>query len=99
MSRRWAICSASNSTWSKISGSGANEIDVVAVLHDGRERAVALRVDYHPGASTPELEKQLTLVRERNEALIDEIRQRLAREMEQQRKELDVSAGPGEQAR
>jgi len=75
---------------------GPNEIDVAAILYDGRERSVSLRVDYHAGAPTPELEKQLRLVRERNESLIEEIRKRLALEMERekQRKELEVGAGP-----
>jgi hypothetical protein len=75
---------------------GENRISVVAVLQDGREKEVELEVDYTRGLPTPELEKRLTLVREKNESLIEEIRAQLAKEMDTQRKQLDVSAGAEE---
>ena len=70
---------------------GRNDIAVVAVLQDGRERETTLAIEYRQGLTEPELAAQLKELRLRNEALIDDIRGRLAREIAKQRKELDVS--------
>lgn len=69
---------------------GANEIVVVARLHDGREREQAFEIDYREGLTEPELAQKLLDLRVRNEALIEEIRERLARDMETQRKQLEI---------
>ena len=68
------------------------------MLMDGRERSRELVVEYREGRPTPELETQLAALRENNAALIEDIRKRLALEMERerQRKNLEVSAGPEE---
>jgi hypothetical protein len=74
---------------------GHNEIAVVAVLHDGREREASIAIDYHQGLTEPELAAQLKDLQLRNEGLIEDIRRRLAREIAEQKKQIDIDVGTG----
>jgi hypothetical protein len=64
---------------------GVNEIEVVALLEDDREASETFFVEYEPGRPTRELSEQLERVREENEALIEKIKDSLAREIEEAR--------------
>jgi hypothetical protein len=79
---------------------GPNEIELVAVLLDDRRASERFTIVYREGPPTEELERQLAAIRAENEALIERIVQKLAREMEQARArqekriELSAEAGP-----
>jgi hypothetical protein len=81
---------------------GRNDISVVAVLHDGRERETSIAIDYDQGLTEPELAAQLKDLQLRNQALIEDIRAQLAHEIATQKKKIDldvdrdrsVGAGP-----
>jgi len=64
---------------------GVNEIEVVALLQDDREASESFFIDYEPGRPPRELVEQLERVRRENEALIDKIKDSLAREIEEAR--------------
>ncbi|NNL66600.1 MAG: hypothetical protein HKP30_10180, partial [Myxococcales bacterium] len=80
---------------------GANEIEVVAQLTDGREEARVFSVEYVVGAPERELQQQLERVRVENQALIERIKKDLALEMartrkrQQQRRQLEVKGEAG----
>jgi hypothetical protein len=74
---------------------GDNELEIVAVLFDDLEDRARFRVRYVDGDPIPELVDHLAALKARNQALIDEIRARLARRMqaeraERQRKQLSL---------
>jgi len=64
---------------------GVNEIEVVALLQDDREASETFFIEYDRGRPTRELSEQLERVRSENEALIEEIKNSLAREIEEAR--------------
>lgn len=64
---------------------GMNEIEVVAHLVDDREASKTIFVEFQEGTPDQELVDQLERVRRENQALIDQIRRSLAREMESNR--------------
>lgn len=81
---------------------GENEIEVVAVLYDEREASERFLIEYEFVPPTRELVEKLEKIRGENRALLDQIKDELAREIEaaraeRQRKLLEVSAeaGPG----
>lgn len=65
---------------------GDNEVEIVAVLHDGSEDRERFPVRYVDGDPIPQLRERLARLRARNEALIDQIRARLASEMDTARR-------------
>jgi hypothetical protein len=78
---------------------GPNEIELVAVLLDERRVSERLTIVYQEGPPTEELERHLGAIRSENQAMIEQIKQRLARDMEQtrtrQQKNIEVSADRG----
>jgi hypothetical protein len=64
---------------------GANEIEVLALLHDDRESSETFFVEYQDGRPTRELAEQLERVRHQNRSLIVEIKRSLAREIDEAR--------------
>jgi predicted nucleic acid-binding protein len=65
---------------------GENEIEVAAVLTDDREARETFTVEFVRGRPTAELTQQLTRIRTQNEALIERIKDDLAREMAEARR-------------
>jgi hypothetical protein len=80
---------------------GVNEIEVVARLLDDSRASKTFFIEYENGRPTAELSEQLERVRRENEALIEQIKSELAREMDHARvrqgKLVDVSVEPIEQ--
>ena len=81
---------------------GENEIEVVAMLYDEREASERFLIEYEFVPPTRELVEKLERIRGENRALLDQIKDELAQEIEsaraeRQRKLLEVSAeaGPG----
>lgn len=66
---------------------GDNRIEVVALLHDDRRASKNFRIAYLRVPPEIELEKRLGEIRRENEGLIEQIRERLASQMEDQRRE------------
>ena len=81
---------------------GENEIEITALLDDGRTASETFHVDYVRGLPSRELEEQLKHLRFETAALTERLRDNLVTEMEQDRRsyrqrrqlELSVSAGP-----
>jgi hypothetical protein len=79
---------------------GENEIEVAALLDDGRTASESFRVDYVRGRPTRELEQQLKRLRIENASLVERIRGNLATEMqgergETQQRRIDLSVRDG----
>jgi hypothetical protein len=66
---------------------GDNLIEVAAELAGGGEESTTFSVEYVRGAPARELAEQLKRIRVENEALIEEIRDRVARDMRRQRQQ------------
>jgi hypothetical protein len=66
---------------------GDNRIEVVALLHDERRASESFRIAYLRVPPEIELEKRLAEIRSENAVLIEEIRERLADQMEAAREE------------
>jgi hypothetical protein len=75
---------------------GKNEIRIIAMLHDDEQAQQTFTIEYRHAPPIAELVDTLGKVRDENEALISEIKSRLATEMEasraQQHKQLDLGA-------
>jgi len=84
---------------------GVNEIEVVARLLDDSHASKTFFIEYENGRPPAELGEQLERVRRENEALIEQIKHELAREMDhartrergRQEKIVDVTVEPVEQ--
>lgn len=74
---------------------GVNEIEVVALLHDDGEASETFVIEYENGRPTRELTEQLARVRRENQSLIEEIKNSLAREIEEARLLRRDEAGQG----
>lgn len=72
---------------------GANQIEVEAVLNDGRRTSRTVTITWVDTKPRKALEARLTALRQENEALVEQLRQRLAAEMRavRQREERDVT--------
>jgi hypothetical protein len=66
---------------------GENEIQVVAVLYDGREAAEDFIVDFRWVPPDPKLAERLQKIREENQALVDRLKDDLTQDMEQNRRQ------------
>jgi hypothetical protein len=66
---------------------GTNEIEVAAIFSDDRRVRRRLVVEYVPGEPTEELARRLERLRQRNEALLEQIRSDLVHEMERRRRD------------
>ncbi len=64
---------------------GENEIEVIAMLHDRREASETFTIEYRYAAPVRELVQELEKIRGENEVLIEQIKDRLAAEMEAER--------------
>jgi hypothetical protein len=64
---------------------GENEIEVVAVLHDDRRASEDLTVDFRLLPPDDELVERLQSIRKENEALVEHLKERVTREMDQKR--------------
>ena len=64
---------------------GENEIQVIAMLHDRQEASETFTIEYRYGPPVHELVQQLEKIRGENEVLIEQIKERLAAEMEAER--------------
>ncbi len=62
---------------------GENEIEITALLDDGRTASESFHVDYVPGLPSRELEEQLKRLRIETAALTERIRGNLVTEMEE----------------
>ena len=65
---------------------GDNRIEVVAMLHDDRKATERFEIAYLRVPPEVELRKRLARIRGENEALIEQIRERLASQIEEERK-------------
>ena len=64
---------------------GLNELELVAVLHDERESRERLDVSFRQVPRSEKLAEELAAIRLDNEALIEQVRAQLAREMQESR--------------
>jgi hypothetical protein len=71
---------------------GENEIEVIAMLHDRQKASETFTIEYRYGPPVREMLQQLEKIRGENEVLIEQIKERLAAEMETERsrKRLDL---------
>ncbi|MEE8474702.1 MAG: hypothetical protein V3T01_05085 [Myxococcota bacterium] len=69
---------------------GMNKIKMVAKLHDRREISQTFTIEYRDAPPVSELLAQLERIRRENEALVNRIKDRLASEMNQAQKNLEV---------
>jgi len=65
---------------------GENEIEITALLDDGRTASETFRVDYVRGLPSRELEEQLKHLRFETAALTERLRDNLVTEMEENRR-------------